>query len=101
MDDLKDVEVAKDLGVEIVPEIEAPQVEPKVRAKRTRGVLKSIKQLMEGKELSVEDICKALESSGVKRDSVQSMLSNYTRKGLFKKTDVGYKLSEVEGKPCP
>lgn len=74
------------------------QIEPKVRVKRMRGVLKSIKQLMEGKELSVEDICLVLESSGVKKESVQSMLSNYTRKGQFVKTDKGYKLSEVE--PC-
>lgn len=88
----------------VVPVVEAPQVETKVRVKRVRGTLGRIKTLLEGKELSMEDVVRALESSGVSRNSIQSMLSQYVKKGVLDRTDVGYKLADkkVFGdlKPC-
>lgn len=70
------------------------QVQEKVRVKRNVGSLKRIKVILEDNDLSISEIFELLEYSGIKKSTLQSMLSQYVKKGILVKTDKGYKVKK-------
>lgn len=95
MDDVKDDVLEVDSFKKELQEFDAQkddsQIQEKVPTKKRRtGTLERIKGILNGKDLSIDEVYSALNDVTINKGSVMSMLSQYVSKGVFVRTEKGY-----------